>query len=468
MEVLTTSNFKKVVEGGYCIGCGACAARPTGQVNILMNSFGYYQAQLSPNGLPPEDFSSVCPFSGQSVDEDTIAKELFSADGTHDYAMIGRCIACYAGYVTESPFRELGSSGGLTSWILCEMLCKKLVDGVLHVGPDEGNQLFSYKISKTVAEVRARAKSRYYPVQLSEVLNFVRGLEGRFVVVGVPCFIKAVNLLKRADPVFRERIISTVGIFCGHLKSARFSEYLAAQIGAPLTDIADFNFRHKYSKGPASHYGFEVSKRDGNSVIRPMSEIYGNNWGYGFFKYEACNFCDDVTAETADIAMGDAWLPHFIQDPLGTNVVIVRSAKCNEILIEGLSSGRIHMEEIDAAQVIASQEAGLRDRREGLAYRLAVKDAEGTWHPKKRVVPSNHLSLRRKQIYTLRQKISRATDVAFDEVRRTGSLAVFELNLRPLTDAYDAFYQPTWCERLRLMLGKVARKLGKYLRRIKL
>lgn len=41
--------------------------------------------------------------------------------------------------------------------------------------------------------------------------------------------------------------------------------------------------------------------------------------------YKACDFCDDVFAETADIALGDAWLPEYVQDGNGTNVVVTRN-----------------------------------------------------------------------------------------------------------------------------------------------
>jgi coenzyme F420-reducing hydrogenase beta subunit len=44
-------------------------------------------------------------------------------------------------------------------------------------------------------------------------------------------------------------------------------------------------------------------------------------WGAGFFQNSACNYCDDVVAETSDIAFGDAWVEPYSSDGRGTNVV---------------------------------------------------------------------------------------------------------------------------------------------------
>jgi coenzyme F420-reducing hydrogenase beta subunit len=41
-------------------------------------------------------------------------------------------------------------------------------------------------------------------------------------------------------------------------------------------------------------------------------------WGTGLFKSNACDFCDDVTTELADVSL-DAWIP-YNKDGLGNSV----------------------------------------------------------------------------------------------------------------------------------------------------
>ena len=56
------------------------------------------------------------------------------------------------------------------------------------------------------------------------------------------------------------------------------------------------------------------------------------SWIHCFFKLKACDFCDDVAGETADVAVGDAWLTPYDQDPLGNNILLVRNAEINAIV----------------------------------------------------------------------------------------------------------------------------------------
>ena len=63
------------------------------------------------------------------------------------------------------------------------------------------------------------------------------------------------------------------------------------------------------------------------------------NWAFGAFQPAACNSCDDVFAETADVVFGDAWLPQYTDDWRGTNVVVTRSPEADRILADGVRDG---------------------------------------------------------------------------------------------------------------------------------
>lgn len=411
----------------------------------------------------PTAFADVCPFSGYAADEDVIAEELFACERGQRDDGIGTYVATYAGHATDPKIRGVGSSGGLTTWLLCAAMGRGLVDRVIHVSPVSGEALFAYTVSETEDAVRRGAKSRYYPVEMSRVLQSVRTRPGRYAIVGIPCFIKAVNLLRREDRIVAERIVLTVGIFCGHLKSAMFAEYLAVCLGQDLRDAETVDFRKKYADGWASNYGFEVTLSDGRTLSRRMSDIYGGNWGYGFFKYEACDFCDDVAAETADVSFGDAWLPEYVTDPCGTNVVVVRTRAIDTLFAEGVRNGELALNTVDVSCVVESQAAGLRDRREGLAYRLAKKSAAGEWAPRKRVALSTDVPQNRRKIYDLRMEIARTTHGAF-ETGISDPLTAFEMRVRPLTDCYDRLYRQSFAQRLRDLLRWITGKIWRTLK----
>ncbi len=109
--------------------------------------------------------------------------------------------------------------------------------------------------------------------------------------------------------------------------------------------------------------------------------------------------------------------------------------------------------------------AGLRDRREGLAFRLSRKDTGGVWRPKKRVTAGDRVPERRGKVYLLRQEIARTTHAAFEDARQRASLDGFMEAILPLTDAYDAFYRPGLVERLKQLPERVVRKVLRQLTR---
>jgi hypothetical protein len=119
----------------------------------------------------------------------------------------------------------------------------------------------------------------------------------------------------------------------------------------------------------------------------------------------ACNLCDDVVAETADISFGDAWVEPYTSDGKGTNVVVVRSQEINDLLQEARTTGQLQLKEVDSAFIHQTQEAGFRQRREGLSYRLTWK--RSGIRLTKRVIPhAKDLDIKRRWIYRMRYKIS--------------------------------------------------------------
>ncbi|VGO21681.1 Coenzyme F420 hydrogenase/dehydrogenase, beta subunit C-terminal domain [Pontiella sulfatireligans] len=435
--------MQQIVSSGYCIGCGACQVVDEG-IEIVLNSQGMYQARLesaSEKGLALAE--KVCPFSNKGPHEDEIGAEMFGNACQKDIR-IGYYRSLFIGYVAEGDFREKATSGGLISWICSELLQQGLADRVLHVKKcDRANdgRLFKYGVSTTPEGVMVGAKSRYYPVEMSEVLRVIREVPGNYVVVGLPCFIKAVRRLMRIDPVYQERIKYSIGLVCGHLKSAAFADSFAWEAGIEPGALEDIDFRVKQSDAPASNYAMYL-QGGGYKLVRPTREFLGANWGHNFFRYEACDYCDDVFAETADIAIGDAWLPQYDQDPKGTSVVIVRNERLHDLIENARSEGRLCLADSEADEVACSQSGGLRDRRQGLAYRLFLKKKKKMWVPNKRVCPgTSGVSYTRRKIYRHRMLMREASHQFWGEAVFSSSYDVFECGMRKLITKNNKIYK---------------------------
>ena len=433
----------RVIDGGYCVGCGACAATLKPAHAMRMNHHGMFES----HEVGDADLAAtrVCPFSDEARNEDVLARDRFPAELPH-HPEIGMHAAVFTGYVSDEARRLRASSGGIVSWVAAQLLSQGLVDGVLHVGPSEemrdGEPVrFAYRISRTVDEILDGASSKYYPVECSRVMAEVRATPGRYLFIGVPCFVKAARLLAAEDDILGSRLVFFLSLVCGHLKSSNFARFLAWQCAGSPDHTSQLNFRHKVPGQPANHYGVaaRVPGTAGTEErVALQNSLFGTNWGYGLFRYKACDYCDDVVGETADLSVGDAWLPEYTPDWRGTSIVAVRSRVIQDLLADGIKDGDLCLRAVTADEMARSQAGGFRHRREGLAYRLARCDAAGAWRPPKRVAPDTRaLSRRMRKRMDCRTALSDASHPAFVEALRAGDFNVFKDRLAPLIARYE-------------------------------
>lgn len=438
-----------VVSTGLCVGCGACAVAEPGALAMRKTELGTY-LPVARSGVPLSELgdqvltnaSAVCPFSADARNEDSIGEEKFGGSDASHHDVTGYHRKIVAGHVADDDFRSLGTSGGMTSWVLSRILQRGDVDAVIHVASTfEGmpNPLSCYTISRTVVDLLDGRKSRYHVQTLAEVFMEVREVPGRYAVVGVPCFIKSVRLLADRDQLIRQRVVFAASLFCGHLKLSLYSDYLARAVNMDPPDVIDIDYRHKEPGRPPNRYSAKVSGIDGTEVIRGAEQIPMANWGIGIFKLGACDYCDDITGETADISLGDAWLPPFMSDWRGANVAVARSNLAAEILAEGEANGSLDVIEWDAETVAASQAGAVRHRRPGLAVRLANRIRNGQWVPFKRVAPASDDEMETAFAHRMlnREKIALASGPAYVRALKEGGVPQFIEEMKPYIRQYD-------------------------------
>lgn len=429
-------SIEDVVARGMCVGCGGCAVRTSGAIPVTLGRRGLYEADLG-SATPAQiaDADGVCPFSDASPDEDSLAEEHYGSLPADP--RIGRHRSIHAARLTDDD-RVLGSSsGGLTSWFLEQLLDRGLVDGVIHVGRGDERELFGYTVSRSSEELLGSRKSMYYSTTLDDVVRGIRGDGLRYAVVGVPCFITAMRHLEAADGGLRSQVTWHVGLVCGHLKSQFFAESLAWQAGVRPDDLEAIDFRVKNPARRSYSYDYLVRGRGRGERLRRTLSALDGSWGYGAFQPEACNFCDDVFAETADVVFGDAWLPRYTDDWRGTNVIVTRRDEADEILAEGRDREEVFLESLSPDLAAQSQAGNFRHRRDGLRVRLADDLAAGLSVPRKRVVPGyDRVSDQRIALIRQRRAISELSLRAFAEARRTGRLADYTAPMRSAIARY--------------------------------
>lgn len=424
--------IRQVIDNGYCIGCGVCKLDYEENIDIKLNEKGFYSIE-NQNVSNSPIASAICPFSSDSLNENELAKKSFEHNLSHKDE-VGYYKGIYAGYINDANKRKNSSSGGLTTWFISCLFRMNLIDGVIHVGPSEEDEtVFEYKVSESLAELELKEnkKSRYYPVSLSKIINKIDSDGKKYVFIGTPCFVKAVRLAQNQN--YLKNVIYCVSLLCGHMKSAAFAENYAWQVGIKPVDLKFIDFRVKNQTANANKYAVEIVSNQERKIIIENSKLFGSNWGHGFFKHKSCDFCDDIAGELADITFGDAWLPKYIADSMGTNIVITRNVIFEKIMQEYADD--VTLEQLTVKDFYDSQAGNFRHRREGLRTRI---NYEKSWTPVKRLNLSlEEVSLEKKEIYIRRYNLSKRSNELFLEAKRRNKYFYFKIKILPSVLYYE-------------------------------
>ena len=348
-----------------CTGCGICVSESGGSLKMDWDEHGFLIPHIAVKTVST-DVLKVCPFNPNPEDavqnEDKLA-EIFLAAAPKYEPLVGKYTDTYIGY--SKDFRDSSSSGGIATYVLYELLKRKLVEH-LFIVVGEGST-FKYRVFSDPEEIKKISKTRYYPVTMEALFVELEKTEGRIAVSGVACFIKALRLKQYYYPDLKMRIPFMLGIICGGLKSRFFTEFLAQSSGI-RSGYIDQEYRIKDPHGTASDYSFGATDSNGVRHQMKMSKV-GDMWGSGLFKAEACDYCTDVLTELADISVGDAWLPGYRNDGRGNSVVITRSHLAENIIRTGIENGDLVLDQVASHKIVDSQKSSFAHRQDAAQFR---------------------------------------------------------------------------------------------------
>jgi len=376
--------LSSVVDNDLCIGCGLCTYKcPTEALKMHWNEFGFLVPEAIGDCCNTGSCLTVCPFNPDEKDSnknETGLGKIFLTDTTQSHEKLGRFVGIYAGH--SHKYRPTSSSGGIASYVFEKLLDQNIVDHIISVGQAKNSDThYEYMVKSTKEELKSVSKTKYFPVTLATILPQINALEGKVAVVGVACFVKAIRLAQTDDSFLKEKIPFVAGIICGGVKSRFFTEYLASKAGA-TSSFRDPEYRVKDANSTASDYAFKCTDNNDPKLIKMKS--VGDMWGTGLFKANACDFCDDVTTELADISLGDAWLEPYNNDGEGTNVVVTRSLLADKIINDGILNGDLDIEKLTLHSMLASQQGSFNHRHDGLYSRLKENKNNNVPTPPKR------------------------------------------------------------------------------------
>ena len=316
MAAKSYRNLKEEVwDQGLCSGCGACIAVcpadalhfPARDPGTSPVSSGYCKEDT--DGVPCGACVAVCPRAGDRAPKRMLGeyREIWPAR---------------AGF--EVPRRQ---SGGAVTALLTHALEEGLIDAVVTVAEDRFTLLPRSVVITSREALVHEAGSRYQwwvPLLASLKEAVVARKYRRVAVVGVPCAIQALRLVKESDhqlvKPFGRSLRLLLGLFCTETFDYRI---LVEQVLGKEHGVAPWEVKRLDVKGK-----LEVTLDGKPALVLPLASLEAA-------VRPGCHTCTDLTAVDADISAG------AVGSPKGFTTLVIRTPEGKAFADLALASGRL-------------------------------------------------------------------------------------------------------------------------------
>lgn len=329
-EVILKTFFdlkQEVRAKGLCHGCGGCVT--------FCTAVNYGALKMEEDHVPR--FSSVekcidcglcyliCPAVGE-LDEQVKHNVNWSAP-------MGRVLQVSTARAIDENIREKATDGGVVTSLLLHLFDTGRIDGaIVSKQTPEGRRPW---LAASREDIIAAAGSHFDAMQgalqlgerystyspsaqaLGSLMN--QGLR-KIAFVGTPCQIKSVRKMQALKLVPSDAIEFYFGLFCtSNFDLGDKVDKVEEIAGCSMTDVEKMNIKED----------FMLHLKDGRRINIPLQDL-------DFARRDACRFCDDFSAEYADISFGGlgadhGWTSVVIRSLLGRAAFADTREKCIEI-----------------------------------------------------------------------------------------------------------------------------------------
>jgi len=312
---------KLIKDKNICCGCGLCVAIcPINAIDYLEGTFEINEDLCIKCGL----CFSACPrsFFPQQLNEleqKNDQKIQFSEQFKY-YRML------FTAQTTEDRIKSVAQDGGIVTTLLKAAFKQGYIDGSFAVTlGDEPLKPLPIFVENEESLLKT-AGTKYTNVPLLKIFYDAKDHK-KIAVVGTPCIMKAlkkISVLPLNKPFF-DNIALKIGVFCMEsFDYHKIEELLKNEFNVYMSDIKKMDI----DKGK-----FIIYDQDSNISKIPIKSIKK----YGRF---GCFFCDDLTAEHADISVGS------IGSEPGWSTVIIRTKKGEDFYHKAFDMNLIRKKEI--------------------------------------------------------------------------------------------------------------------------
>jgi coenzyme F420 hydrogenase subunit beta len=396
----------QVVDVGLCVRCGAC--EPACPVDIIRFDDAHYPVITDEEKciVGCTRCIKVCP--GDEVDFTALDRQMFGRS-PHPDSITGIVRNSYVSFANDEKVRASGSSGGFVTQLLTYLIEKGEIDGALVLGTsaDENGWHEQPLIARTVEELRRCQASKYMIAPVLKPLGEMERIEGRYAVVGVPCYVHALRNYLKVSPKLRQRLKLIIGLYCNVALEPHLFADVCEMKGVTPRDVTSLDFR--FGQWPG---GVHATLRDGRvtKVLKHEEMKDEFNTLKLFYTPPRCNMCVDFSAEYADLAVGDPWLrgpdgQYLYTD--GRTTVLTRTAVGQDVLDRAVADGYISVEPIPIKTYMVNFEKTARYKRDMVPKNIELRRRLGLAVPEyhRQIGTNGHGNGHSASVWSLRKAV---------------------------------------------------------------
>ena len=320
---------RRFIQSDLCTSCGVCVGVcPVSCIHMIETSDGFRPLIDESRCLPKCDLcSKVCPPLNNWYTKNQISEYRKNTYGS----LCGQHINLYTGWSNDFGIRRSGTPGGLATHIVKFLFENEEIDSVILVRSKKDSPLgLESYLGLNVRDIYQGAKSKYQLVSFDKSLQEARTKKvKKLAIVGLPCHIQAIHRAEEYDSFLKNRVAIKIGIFCGYNATRDFLRFFIEKENLHEKDIV----RVKYREGNWYNSDYVIFEtRDKIFKFSFRTSYLNAIWKGHLFLQKACAFCPDVVGESADISLGDAWLPEFSANEEGVSLCLTKSEKGEGII----------------------------------------------------------------------------------------------------------------------------------------
>jgi coenzyme F420 hydrogenase subunit beta len=327
-----------VFDSEVCCQCGWCSSIcPVNAITVTADTLDIDDTICMKCGL----CFSVCPRSF-SIEQALLSinkldKSLTFSDKINGY------INAYSASTTKDAIKKVRQDGGIVTSLLEFLLKNKLVDAIVAVQHSKDFWKPEPVIVDDLKDLYKTGGTKYANASTLAIIDEARKYEN-IAVVGTPCMINAIekgNLFPSGVQFFKN-IKYKIGLFC--MEAFPYDGVLKL-----IEEQFDKDYK-KITKMDISGGKFIIYLDSGEDVRVPLKDVKSYARGN-------CHFCEDLTADCADISVGS------IGSPGGWSSVITRSKLGDKLFKDANKKGLIEsksLKDVKPGQALLERIAGTK------------------------------------------------------------------------------------------------------------